>query len=303
MGEEDFRGDPPLCQAARSNHEAVISALLEAGASPNCTVKYPWGSNRAKPVIFTAKTLHLVRLYCTKGANINARDQFMQTPLMIAVKRKKRDIVQYLLDHGADINAMGKQGRTALIIACKNKSKKIVRILLERGSGVDAVSPKGPALVAAAGRGYYKIVELLLEYGADINMKGSTGGTALEFLEWRRRKGFFKSPERYLRTLSLLGTKWLLAMRPPLKGCTVGDQIPLKVNDDHEAGLPTSNFHTAERQKTPNLSRGRIDELKNATEGGEGRDMTSPRRFKNKTPPSALEDFENSAKRTRIDLD
>ena len=70
---------------------------------------------------------------------------------------------------------------TALRAASFGGRKKVVELLLEHGADVNAKgSDDGTALQAASYKGHEKVAELLLEHGADVNAEGGGYGTALQ---------------------------------------------------------------------------------------------------------------------------
>jgi hypothetical protein len=89
--------------------------------------------------------------------------------------------VQELLDSGVDINDyVNDYGMTALLLASMYEHIDIVRLLLEKGADVNIKDENGyNALMWASVRGYTDIVRLLLENGADINLQNENGYTAL----------------------------------------------------------------------------------------------------------------------------
>ncbi len=55
------------------------------------------------------------------GAEVNGKDKYGETPLMLASRLGYPDIVQLLLEHGADPNARNLENQTALDLAVANR--------------------------------------------------------------------------------------------------------------------------------------------------------------------------------------
>lgn len=78
------------------------------------------------------------------GANVNARNRLGDTPLLIAVRNGRVNILKALLDKGADVNEQDERGQTALMVAAGNvasgdgsKDIRAVKLLLARGANVN----------------------------------------------------------------------------------------------------------------------------------------------------------------------
>ncbi|MFC1599388.1 CocE/NonD family hydrolase, partial [Candidatus Omnitrophota bacterium] len=115
-----------------------------------------------------------VRMFISKGADVNAKDEKRNTPLFHAVESGNMGIVQLFVEAGADIN-MGSYKPLAL--ASYSGNIKMAQFLIANGADVNA----GPwtALHSAAYGGRRDIVELLIQKGADINAKDNGGKTPL----------------------------------------------------------------------------------------------------------------------------
>jgi len=68
----------------------------------------------------------------SQGSDINAKDKYGQTALMVAAENGNVDTIKLLLDHNADVNAIRNNGKTALVIAAGKSSVEIVKLLLDK---------------------------------------------------------------------------------------------------------------------------------------------------------------------------
>ncbi|VDN10107.1 unnamed protein product [Dibothriocephalus latus] len=78
------------------------------------------------------------RILSTSNAKVEVTDQMDYTPLMAAVSRNSKSIINMLLNAGANVNAANKLGKTALMLGANKGFIDVVDILLKRGASVDA---------------------------------------------------------------------------------------------------------------------------------------------------------------------
>lgn len=136
-----------------------------------------------KLLLQSAEKGHLeqVSALLKKRADVNARDDNGQTPLMAAAGRGHLEMVKLLIDKGADVNATDENGRTALMEAAMSGQLQIVEFLNDKGSNLSAKAKHVPTVVMAAEWGKnFEIARLLIDKGADVNAKTKTGDTALK---------------------------------------------------------------------------------------------------------------------------
>lgn len=121
---------------------------------------------------------------------LNPKDQQkLDEALFDAAKSGNKTKVSELIDAGADVNAISKRGRTALKYAVESGLMKIVEMLIEYGADVKGCTNSGTPLMSAAYHGRTKIAELLLTSGAEVNKKFSDGRTALKCALLYRHSG------------------------------------------------------------------------------------------------------------------
>ncbi|CAF3673347.1 unnamed protein product [Rotaria socialis] len=94
---ENYRSNS-LIIAVTYGHTHIVAYLLEKGAK--CDIMTLPSNNT--PLSYAAIKGHLdiVRLLCLAGASTSLKNRSGQTPLMLAVKHERIDIVEYLLDQG-----------------------------------------------------------------------------------------------------------------------------------------------------------------------------------------------------------
>ena len=131
----------------------------------------------------------IVKLLLENGAQVNTRDEEGRTPLMEAAGYGRLTTVRVLLDKDADLEAIDDYGNTALLLAACDcalatmpDTYETAKLLLESGANVNVRNKDGDTpLMIASGGGVVKtqIVELLIEKGADLRSKNAKGETAL----------------------------------------------------------------------------------------------------------------------------
>lgn len=142
-------GNTALDYAVFYHQHDIIRALLIVGANPDVgDIQF------SVPPLITAigvgdKPLQTCRLLIEYGANVNYRDWFGQSPLWFASACENIDILKLLLDNHAHINAIDHTKVTPLMRAAEN--------------------------------GYYKHVEMLLQYGACVDIEDDQGFKALDY--------------------------------------------------------------------------------------------------------------------------
>ncbi|XP_063231947.1 uncharacterized protein LOC134536217 [Bacillus rossius redtenbacheri] len=243
LNAQEKEGKTPLFIAAEFNHLEVIQYLAEKGADVNICSRDGYsplyvallkgnmeivhflkdkalvdtGTSNGWTLMHTAATnghLNVIEHLKTIDADVNACNKYGQTPLHIAAKKNKVDVLQYLIKEGAVLDVQDTIfGWTALNYAIKEEHQDIVQHLLEAGARLHipgagdkpleqsfhykcdcfSASPEDdsePAvhkrlsswapLFLATWHGYLSIVQALTAKGATLDAwEATTGRTAL----------------------------------------------------------------------------------------------------------------------------
>ncbi|XP_046566195.1 serine/threonine-protein phosphatase 6 regulatory ankyrin repeat subunit A-like [Haliotis rubra] len=181
---QDVDGNTPLLcnflSAKRHSHK-VIQALLKKGA--DVRIKSKKGETPLHCVA-RKKCMECVELL-VRLSDVNAQDSDGDTPLLcnfLSAKPHSYKVLQALLEKGADVRIKNKKGQTPLHCAARNKCMECVELLV-RLSDVNAQDSDGdtPLLCnfLSAKPHSHKVLQALLEKGADVRIKNKKGQTPL----------------------------------------------------------------------------------------------------------------------------
>ncbi|CAG5118043.1 unnamed protein product, partial [Candidula unifasciata] len=125
-----------LMYAANYGRPDLVQLLLSRGANPNCHCD-----------MFTAlmcacsasshseeEITKCVQILTESGADVNAKDRFHTTALMLASRDGHVSVVKELIKHGAEVNRQDSRGWTALTWATQRAAKAVMMELLNCGA-------------------------------------------------------------------------------------------------------------------------------------------------------------------------
>jgi ankyrin repeat protein len=124
-----------------------------------------WQRNSASERLLAAvvaEDLEAAAAALQAGANPNAWDADRGTAMGVTVRNENAPLVELLFDAGADYPAS-----STLMMAVRSQRLSLVRRLLETGVDPNVSGNHGPLHVSAR-QGAVDLLELLLEFGADI---------------------------------------------------------------------------------------------------------------------------------------
>jgi ankyrin repeat protein len=186
-------GNTPLITAAFANGASeVVKALIKAGANVNAA---NGASGNAVTAAAEAGDLKTLRMVLDHGGDPDSTTHIVESgagasALMIASQMGHIDCVKLLLERGAKLNLRTEHGN-ALNFAAFSDRHEVARLLLDRGIEIDVPGQrvvsfrrgdKGftPLIYACLSeRNDPTLVKWLIDRGADVNAKSSSGETPL----------------------------------------------------------------------------------------------------------------------------
>ena len=109
----------------------------------------------------------LARLHA-QNADFNVVGKFDNTPLSIAIKIERLDIVEWLLSFGADPNFRSPKGGVAAVYAANHENTGYLKILLDAGLDPNIIHSMTPIIFKAIESSRWKNYDMLVAAGADV---------------------------------------------------------------------------------------------------------------------------------------
>lgn len=182
----------PLQVACKEGPTDTVCLLLERGAEINAI---PESGNNVLHDAVSRKDVGLVEFLISRGADTEVQNHRGNTPLIVAAKIGACEVIEILLQHRANINGVGQTHlsdmfafSSPLSTATMTRNYSAIKLLLERGAKADQKDMyKRTALYWALNFGNLDIIELFVDFGADLNTVDDRGDTPLLIsLEGRR---------------------------------------------------------------------------------------------------------------------
>ncbi|KAH8122253.1 ankyrin repeat-containing domain protein [Trichoderma asperelloides] len=210
----DDNRQTPLHLAAEANQTGVVEVLLQAGSDINALdedsqtpvfiAAYHGSVESLKmllqhkpdisitrndgwaPLHAGADNLEVTRLLVGAGANPNMPKQDQWTPFHLAISWGDQFVAEYLLQHGGDPMLITEDSYTTLHLAVRANLREMAEALLESGAkdyiNERAGIEKHTTLHIALDRPWVdpEMTRLLIEHGADVDLRTSKGLSTLE---------------------------------------------------------------------------------------------------------------------------
>ena len=172
-------GVTPLHYAAVRGARDIARKLIARGADVNAVT-----DGKETPLHFAAvwaDDIEIVNLLLENGAETEIKDDYGRTPFCLTARETgNADIGKRLLHHGADPNTVDRFGSTPLNLAAWRGFGRFVNLLLDSGATVPLRGQEAEEITLfAANRGLDRLFTVLADGGADLTIRNGFDGSLL----------------------------------------------------------------------------------------------------------------------------
>ncbi|KAF1671082.1 ASB10 protein, partial [Pygoscelis papua] len=201
-------GKTALHEACAAASTDCVRLLLRFGADPEAV-----SEDGYKPLHLckSPDSIECVQQLLQHGASVNSRtEEEDDTALHIAARHGLTDHVQLLLRYGAELEAKNEEGQTPLNAACAQPHQpqdmdryyRVCQLLVESGASINAADrDRQHPLHLACKNANAQVAELLLAWGANVNVMNYSGNTALHNILQATAYKLEHHPELVVRAL------------------------------------------------------------------------------------------------------
>jgi ankyrin repeat protein len=152
---------------------------LESGADPEVR-----DNNKETPLELAVKldAVEILKVFHDKGVNFNVKGEKGETLLHTASLNGSMGSIQFLIDvAGLDVNSRDDFGRTPLIMTTKEDRIDVAKLLIEKGAQKIKDNYGKNPLHFCSIYNAKNVASLLVELGEDVNEKDFVGKTPLHY--------------------------------------------------------------------------------------------------------------------------
>ena len=192
----------PLYLSVVPGNLSTAFALLAAGADVASKLN---GDTPVHRAACTGCVDILIAMLGSRPDGVKFTDRTCSTALHHACSRNHSDVVNVLVDASADLEARDTFGHTPLVVAAAEGAFSAAAVMVKRGADINAVNGFEQTALACAAqnaglKGAVDIVQLLLRYVADETKQDKNGRTALDVVGSWIGGGWFARGDNYGRT-------------------------------------------------------------------------------------------------------
>lgn len=185
---DGWGGDTLLQQAAFWGHVDLVALLLEYGADPNVGPKLDFErlDDYYSPLRIALQkgSIAMVELLFNAGADGTSLCQG-EPCWRMAIKSGNLEIIKLFFNGRVPLDVQDEHGMSPLMVALEYKCPEAVEWLLEMGADPNHRNCFGEtALHMAVGDGNLAMVQLLLQYGAALDIRDSDNQMPLDLVGW-----------------------------------------------------------------------------------------------------------------------
>ncbi|SFV53538.1 ankyrin repeat family protein [hydrothermal vent metagenome] len=169
-----------LTQAIENDSIAKLKSLLQEGADLNKPIligeEYDLEEyDEISPLFYAIRkyaSLEMIELMLENGVDLYVTDSDGISALDMAIKFKRKEIIQYCIDKGMELNrTKRKSGILPIMLAACFSDTELIEMLLEHGADINATDASGMSAKDYAKKlGQKKMVSFLSEKGARHNL-------------------------------------------------------------------------------------------------------------------------------------
>jgi hypothetical protein len=155
-----------------------VKAGLAKGIDPNLL-----GNKGFRPIffVFFAKSTDVLKVLLAAGANPNAVLENGASPLHFSVRNRNPEFTRILLAAGANPNGCGEYGKPHIHEALYQEGAvEQLKLLHDAGADINVVWAGATPVMNALWVGQWNPARELIDFGADLSFKDSSGKTAMD---------------------------------------------------------------------------------------------------------------------------